>query len=201
MTIYLDNSATTKTRKEALDKYVEVCESCYGNPSSLHAMGLSAEKELDAARKTVLATLADRGQSSVVFVASGSEANNLAILGRAYAKERYKRGARIITTDGEHASVTSPLLRLESEGYEVVRVSTKNGVVDMDELRAALTKNVILVTVMMVNNETGALYDVGAISSLVKSISPEALVHVDATQSYLKLPFTKKSTVDRKSVV
>ena len=194
MTIYLDNSATTKTRKEALNKYVEVSENCFGNPSSLHAMGLSAEKELDAARKTVLETLGDRGQSSVVFVASGSEANNLAILGRAYAKERYKRGSRIITTDGEHASVNSPLAKLESEGYEVVRISTKDGKVNMDELEAALTKNVILVTVMMVNNETGALYDVGAISALVKGACPEALVHIDATQSYLKLPFTKKST-------
>ena len=111
MNIYLDNSATTKIRKEALDKYVEVSINTYGNPSSLHAMGLQAEKELDIARQRLLSSLADK-QSEVVFTASGSEANNLAIFGRAYAKERYKRGARIITTEGEHASVSSPLAKL-----------------------------------------------------------------------------------------
>lgn len=190
--IYLDNSATTKMRKEATDTYLSVADECFGNPSSLHAMGLAAEKELDAARRRILATLDDKA-SSVVFVGSGSEANNLAILGRAYAKERYRRGARIITTEGEHASVDQPLARLSAEGYEIVKIPTRGGTIDLDALRDALTKNTILVTVMMVNNETGALYDIAKVSTLVKSLSPDAVLHVDATQSYLKLPFTKKS--------
>ncbi len=192
MLIYLDNSATTKMRSEARDKYIEVAESTFGNPSSLHAMGLNAEKELDAARSRILTTLKD-SQSTVVFVGSGSEANNLAILGRAYAKERYRRGSRIITTEGEHASVNMPLEKLASEGYEIVKIPTRGGIIDLNALDAALTKNTVLVTVMMVNNETGALYDISEISRRVKQNAPEAIVHVDATQSYLKLPFTKKS--------
>ena len=128
----------------------------------------------------------------MVFTASGSEANNLAIFGRAYAKERYKRGARIITTEGEHASVSSPLAKLAEEGYDIVYIPTRGGVIDTDELRGALTKNTILVTLMMVNNETGALYDIAEVSAITKALSPEALIHVDATQSYLKVPFTKK---------
>lgn len=192
MNIYLDNSATTKICHEALNKYVEVSESIFGNPSSLHGMGFLAEKELDNARREVLLSISDKS-SDILFTASGSEANNLAILGRAYAKDRYKSGAKIITTDSEHASVTEPLTRLESQGFEIVRISTKGGIVDMAALKAALSKNVILVTMMMVNNESGALYDIAHVSKLVKTTCPDALIHVDATQSYLKIPFTKKA--------
>ena len=99
MSIYLDNSATTRICPEALKKYVEISESEFGNPSSLHAMGFSAEKILDGARREILASVKDN-LSEVIFTASGSEANNLAIMGRAFAKERYRRGAKIITTDG-----------------------------------------------------------------------------------------------------
>ncbi|MBQ8380821.1 MAG: aminotransferase class V-fold PLP-dependent enzyme, partial [Clostridia bacterium] len=192
MSIYLDNGATTKIRPEALEKYIEVSRDCYGNPSSLHSMGHLAEKELDAARKTVLSTLKDT-QSAVVFTASGSEANNLAIFGRAFSKERYRRGAKIITTNGEHASVDAPLEKLKALGFEIVRIPTLGGRIDMDVLSSALDKNTILVTMMMVNNETGALYDVASVSRLMRAKAPEAYLHVDATQSYLKIPFTKKS--------
>ena len=192
MSIYFDNSATTLTRSEALDKYIEVSRECFGNPSSLHAMGVNAEKELDAARREVLTSLAEKN-SSVVFSASGSEANNLAIFGRAFAKERYKRGSRIITTDSEHASVSEPLSKLCAMGFDVVKIPTRGGELDFEALASALTENVILVTMMMVNNETGAIYDIASVSKLMKERSPEAVLHIDATQSYLKIPFTKKS--------
>ncbi len=192
MSIYLDNSATTKIRREALEKYVEVSQSNYGNPSSLHGMGYLAERELKAAREAILATLGERG-SEVVFTSSGTEANNLAILGRAYSKERFRRGARIITTAGEHASVNEPLAKLEKEGFDIVKISTRGGALDVAQLKAALTGDVILVTAMMVNNETGALYDIAMISRLMRELSPQAILHVDATQSYLKIPFTKKA--------
>lgn len=192
MSIYFDNSATTQIRTEALYKYVDVSLECFGNPSSLHAMGVKAERELDVTRREVLTSLGDK-TSSVVFVASGSEANNLAIIGRALAKERYMKGSRIITTDSEHASVSEPLARLEGMGFEVIKIPTRGGALDTEALKSALTKNVILVTMMMVNNETGALYDIAAVSALMKERSPEAVLHVDATQSYLKVPFTKKS--------
>ena len=188
--IYLDNSATTRICDEALDKYVAVSKECYGNPSSLHGLGFDAEKLLDAARVEICNSLGAKG-ATVIFTASGTEANNLAIIGRAMAKERYKKGAKIITTMGEHASVDGPLNMLEGMGYKIARISTLGGEIDMDALKKELTGDVILVSMMMVNNETGALYDSAEVSKLMKAKCPEALLHIDATQSYLKIPFTK----------
>lgn len=187
--IYLDNSATTKICDEALEKYREVSLSQYGNPSSLHSLGFQGEKILKEARRELLASLAAPG-STAVFTASGSEANNLAIIGRALSKERFK-GGKIITTDSEHASVTEPLARLADIGFRIVKIPTRGGVIDIDTLSRELTPDVILVTMMMVNNETGACYDLGAVARLMKVKSPEAVLHVDATQSYMKIPFTK----------
>ena len=192
MSIYLDNSATTKICPEALKKYVEVSENEFGNPSSLHGMGVNAEKELDATRGEIRLSVKEK-DATVIFTSSGSEANNLAITGRAFSKERYKRGAKIITTDSEHASVFSPIEKLKEMGFKIARIPTKMGIVDLDALESEMTPDVILVTVMMVNNETGALYDVRAISDIMKAHAPDAYLHVDATQSYLKIPFTMKS--------
>ena len=191
--IYLDNSATTRISDGALEKYVTVSKECWGNPSSLHGMGFSAEKELSAARESLLRSLGAVG-STVVFTASGSEANNLAIIGRATAKERYKRGAKIISTMGEHASVEKPLLYLESLGYKIAYIPTVGGEIDMAALERELTRDVILVTMMMVNNETGALYDTAAVGKMMRQRCPDAALHVDATQSYMKFPFTKATT-------
>ncbi len=190
--IYLDNSASTKISEAALEKYCEISRAVWGNPSSLHSMGFSAEKEIRAAKDTLLASLSAKG-SAVVFTASGTEANNLAILGRAFSKERYRRGAKIITTDGEHASVDSPVSLLEVEGFTVKRISTAGGIIDLKELEAELDSRTVLVSIMLVNNETGALYDSAAVCRLMKRLSPEALLHIDATQAYMKLPFTKAS--------
>ena len=192
MKIYFDNSATTPICEAALEKYCSVSRATFGNPSSLHKEGFAAERELNNARAEVLASVADK-QSSVIFTASGSEANNLAIIGRALSKERYLKGARIITSDGEHASVSSPVEKLEKMGFEVVKIPTRGGTIDMRALEDALTPNVILVTLMHVNNETGAVYDVAEAARLTHAKSPDAFVHVDATQSYMKIPFTKKS--------
>ena len=190
--IYLDNSATTKICDEALEKYNTVSREIFGNPSSLHTLGLLAEKELDAARAALLSSLGER-DSAVVFVASGSEANNLAIVGRALAKERFKRGAKIITTMGEHASVYAPIENLKKMGFKTAQIPTFNGKIDTDALISELTPDVILVSFMMVNNETGALYDIARAAKLIRARCPEALIHVDATQSYMKVKFTKRS--------
>ena len=189
--IYLDNSATTRISDEALEKYREVSLSEYGNPSSLHALGFQGERILRDARRELTASLGAVG-STVVFTASGSEANNLAIVGRALSKERF-RGGKIITTDGEHASVTEPLARLADMGFHVVKIPTRMGVLDTDALSRELSADTILVTMMMVNNETGAYYDIPAVARLMKQKAPEAVLHVDATQSYMKLPFSKAS--------
>ena len=191
--IYLDNSATTRICDEALEKYVKTSKECWGNPSSLHGMGFIAEGELKAAREAVIRSLGATG-STVIFCASGSEANNLAIIGRATAKERYKRGAKIITTMGEHASVEKPLSYLESLGYKIAYIPTVGGEIDMAALEKELTRDVILVTMMMVNNETGALYDTAAVGRMMRQRCPDAALHVDATQSYMKFPFTKATS-------
>lgn len=190
--IYLDNSATTKICDEALLKYNEVSKNCYGNPSSLHSLGLDAEKELNAARSAILSSIAER-DSAVIFTASGSEANNLAIIGRALSKERYKRGAKIITTEGEHASVASPYEKLTLLGFNCVKIPTKSGKLDTGAIIKEMTPDVILVSIMMVNNETGALYDVATVSKIMREKAPGAILHVDATQSYMKIKFTKRT--------
>ena len=192
-TVYLDNSATTKIREEALKKYIEVSDTTFGNPSSLHSMGYLAERELNCARAQVLSSLGlTRGD--VIFTASGSEANNLATVGRAYAKERFKkRRSRIITTEGEHASVNAPLEGLSRDGFDIVKIPTVGGVIDKETLLTYLDESVILVTLMLVNNETGALYDIASLTGAVRQRSPEALIHIDATQAYMKLPISKRS--------
>lgn len=189
--IYLDNSATTRICEEALEVYARVAREEFGNPSSLHALGFHAEKIIDDARRMVLKSLYTK-EGDVIFTASGSEANNLAIVGHAMAKERY-RGAKIITTMGEHASVSAPFDYLERLGYRVARIPTEGGEVDLGALERELTRDTILVSVMMVNNETGAVYDIPRIADLVRARCPEAYIHVDATQSYMKIPFSPEA--------
>ena len=193
--IYLDNSATTRISEEALLRYNEVSREYFGNPSSLHGVGLDAERVMNEARTDILATLGASGDK-LIFTGSGSEANNLAILGRAFAKERYRRGKRIITTAGEHASVRVTLKRLEEMGFDVVYIPTRGGAIDMAAVEAAMNESVILVTMMAVNNETGADYtsEIGRVSAIMKRKSPEGVLHVDATQGYFKT-LLKKSTL------
>ena len=190
--IYLDNSATTRISDVALAKYNEVSLGNFGNPSSLHGLGFNAEREIEAARKNILTSLGVR-DASVIFTASGSEANNLALIGRALAKERYMRGAKIITTQGEHASVDEPLARLEKMGFRIAKIPTVGGRLDLDALRREMTGDVILVSMMMVNNETGALYDIKGAAAIVKAGAKDTLVHIDATQSYMKMPMNMRT--------
>ena len=191
-TVYLDNSATTPICEGALQKYIELSRDSFGNPSSLHALGFDAEKVITEAKRTVLDSVGAK-DCSVFFTSSGTEANNLAIIGRAHSKDRYKGRAKIITTDGEHASVLSPLSLLEKEGFKIAKIPTVGGKLDTDALIREITPDTVLVSAMMVNNETGALYDVREVARLTHARCPEAAVHVDATQSYMKVAFTKKS--------
>lgn len=165
----------------------------FGNPSSLHTLGVDAEGLIKEARSAVRRALGAT-DGDIIFTASGSESNNLAILGRAYAKERYRRGAKILTTMGEHSSVREPLLKLKQEGYRVVEIPTRGGEIDLGVLERELKEGeCILLTMMLVNNETGALYDLGAVSSLMRRYASEAVLHVDATQAFLKVPFSPKT--------
>ncbi|MBQ9084085.1 MAG: aminotransferase class V-fold PLP-dependent enzyme, partial [Clostridia bacterium] len=124
--IYLDNSATTRIREEALEEYIRVSRSSFGNPSSLHEMGLGAEKIIESAESAILESICGN-DCKLIFTSSGTEANNLAILGRAFSKERFRHGSKIISTDGEHASVKEPLERLRGMGYKIAYIPTRGG--------------------------------------------------------------------------
>lgn len=195
MQIYLDNSATTPICEEAKSKMLEAME-CFGNPSSLHSKGFESSKIISEARLKVLSSLFVRGgkPENLVFTSSGTEADNLALFGVAYAKTR--RSSRIITTDSEHSAIENSLKKLEEDGFEIVRLSTKHGVIDMDEFKAAMNKNTLLVSIMHVNNETGAVYNIKECFKIAKEINPDVVTHTDAVQSYMKM---KISTAELKA--
>ena len=187
-TIYLDNSATTPLSDAAKNKIAEVFE-IFGNPSSLHDEGLRAQRLLDEARKSILTALGAKNGGQLVFTSCGTEATSLALFGSAFAKER-REATRILTTDSEHPSVSEAMKRLEKEGFEIVYIPTKNGVLDIEALESALDKKIFLASFMMVNNETGAAYDVGRAFSLIKKKYPSAITHCDAVQGFMKIIFT-----------
>ena len=190
--IYLDNSATTVLSPVVCQKITEVCE-IYGNPSSLHSMGQSAEKIIRKAREDILSALGARArEGELVFTSCGTEASALAILGSAHAKER-RDAMRILTTDSEHPSVEKNIELLQKEGFEVVKIPTRNGVLDIEAVERALDKKIFLASFMLVNNETGAIYDVSNAFAKIKAKYPEAITHCDAVQGFMKIPFTPAS--------
>ena len=184
--IYLDNSATTALCDAAKSKISE-CLEVYGNPSSRHAVGLASKKLVDEARADVACSLGLKRADAqrIIFTSCGTEANNLALLGCAYAKDK-RRANKIITTDSEHPSIENVMQKLERDGFEVIRISTRGGVFDLEELERQMDSSVLLVSVMAVNNETGACYDVQKIFSVAKRKNPDVITHCDAIQGYLK---------------
>lgn len=191
--IYLDNSATTALCPEARDAMLEAMDA-YGNPSSLHAVGQAAHTLVERARGQVAGALGVRltRPQELIFTSSGTEASNLAILGSVYAKSR-RIGKRIITTDCEHPSVDAVMERLAADGFDVVRVPTRGGVLDVDAAIRALDEPTVLVSMMLVNNETGARFDVERVFRAAKAKHPETVTHCDAVQGFLKVPFTPAS--------
>ena len=190
--IYLDNSATTELSAPVKEAMIRALDA-YGNPSSTHAAGIEARRLIDRARDQVAAALGVGrvNAENLIFTASGTEANNTALMGVAYAKKR--RANRIITTDSEHPSVENVMKKLEADGFEVVRLSTRGGVIDEGQFLANMNADVMLVSLMMVNNETGAAYDVKKLFSMAKRINPDVVTHCDAVQGFLKVPFTPKA--------
>lgn len=192
-TIYLDNSATTALCPEAIYAMQNAMERNFGNPSSLHAVGHEAEKAITAARGEVLTALGiQKDARQLIFCGSGSEANNLALIG-AYTAKRRRIGARVILTAGEHASVEATAAYLASLGADVVHLSTRNGCLNLQEADAALTENTVLISCMLVNNETGALYPVADLFRLAKAKCPNVICHCDAVQGFLKLPISPRT--------
>ncbi|NLL17776.1 MAG: cysteine desulfurase [Clostridia bacterium] len=184
--IYLDNSATTRVLPEVIKAMVQAMETEYGNPSSLHGIGVAAERLLQAARNNI-ASLLGVPAGEIFFTSGGTEANNWAITGA--ARQRKSRGKHLITTQIEHASVLASFQYLEQEGFRVTYLPVnEEGLVSTGDLQAALSNDTILVSVMQVNNEVGTIQPVNEIGSLVRKLAPQALFHVDAVQAFGKIP-------------
>lgn len=197
--IYFDNSSTTKPCRTATENMRISMEENWGNPSSLHILGMNAEAAINNARKA-LGGLLKCDSREIVFTAGGTEANNIAIFGAA-AKGK-KRGGRVVTTSIEHPSVLECFRRLEEEGFEVIRLSPdSSGTVPLQSIENAVNSDTVLFSMMLVNNEMGTIEPVREAAEIVRKKAPKALIHCDAVQAFGKIPFTpQKLGVDLLSI-
>ncbi len=187
MSSYLDNAATTQPCEACIAAMTEAMRVHYGNPSSLHRMGLDAQLAMDAARAKIAAAMGTDADS-ILFTSGATESNNMAILGTAALYGKRKR--RVITTTVEHACVKGAFDALEAQGFEVVRIAPQSdGSFDAAAFAAAVDENTCLVSMMMVNNETGHILPVKQAFSMIKKKFPQVICHTDAVQGFLKLPF------------
>lgn len=188
---YLDNSATTRVCPEAAEAAMLAMTEIYGNPSSTHTKGREAKQLLDKSRKQVADALGCTVQE-LVFTSCGSESDNWAILNGAELMRR--KGMHIISSQVEHDAVRRSLDELERRGFEVTRLKPdETGAIPVQAVMEALRPDTVLVTLMLVNNETGAVTDIGAIAKAMKKAGSQALLHTDAVQAFMKLPFTVKT--------
>lgn len=195
MEAYFDNSATTVVTESVKDIVVKAMTEDYGNPSSMHMIGVNAEKYVKTAKENIAKILkVDEGE--IYFTSGGTEGNNMAIIGSANANKR--AGNRVITTKIEHSSVANPMKYLEKQGFDVVYLPVdNNGIVDMEVLKKEMTKDTILVSIMNVNNEVGAIEPVSEIGKYIKSVNPSVVYHVDAIQAFGKMEIRpRKENID-----
>ena len=199
MEAYFDNAATTKVFPEVKDLVVKLMEEDYGNPSSLHQKGLDAGHYIKET-KEILAKEWKVDSKEIVLTSGGTESNNLALIGAALANKR--SGNRIITSKVEHASVSSTMAFLESLGFEVVYLNVDHqGIVDLEQLEQEVNEDTILVSVMYVNNEIGAVEPIQEIAEIIKEKNPKTLFHVDAIQAFGKYHiYPKRMGIDLMSV-
>ena len=199
MEAYLDNSATTKVSQSVKDVVVKTMTEDFGNPSSMHMKGVEAERYLRNARETI-AKLLKVSEKEIIFTSGGTESNNLALIGMAMANKR--AGTHIITSSVEHASVLNTMKYLEEQGFEVTYLPVDHmGRVKLDALKEALRQDTILVSVMYVNNEIGAVEPIEEISKIVKAYNPKIIFHVDGIQAFGKYRiYPKKIGIDALSV-
>ena len=189
--IYLDNSATTKPCKEAVEAMTLAMTDSWGNPSALYGFGIDTSHKLRDARHKVAAALGAE-PDRVFFTSGGTEADNWAIFGTA---RRYgKKNRHIITSAIEHHAILNCMKELETQGYEVTYLQPdESGSVTLSALREALRPDTILVSIMMVNNEVGSVMPIAQMAKLTKRVCPNAIFHTDAVQGFLKIPFAAKN--------
>ena len=189
--IYLDNSATTKPCPEAVEAMTLAMTENWGNPSALYNFGIDTAHMMRDARHKVAAALGAE-PDRVFFTSGGTEADNWAIHGT--VKRFGKRGKHIITTAIEHHAILNPMKELEAQGFEVTYLQPDSeGRIPLDALKAALRKDTILVSVMMVNNEVGSVMPIAQMAKLTHKLCPNAVFHTDAVQGFLKIPFSAKT--------
>lgn len=199
MEVYLDNSATTRVMDEAARLVVEIFTKDYGNASSMHKKGVSAERYIKYAKET-LSKIMKVKDKEIYFTSGGTESDNWALIGSAYANMR--AGRHLITTQIEHPAILQTMDYLERQGFEVTYLPvSKEGIVSLEALRKALRPDTILVSIMQVNNEVGAMQPIEEAAAIIKKQNPQTLFHVDAVQGFGKLPmYPKKWGVDMVSV-
>lgn len=183
---YLDNSSTTKPCREAVDAVINSLGNNWGNPSSLHRLGIDAELAISDARSCVARLISSR-EDEIYFTGCGSESNNTAIIGAANARK--KQGRKIVTTSIEHPSVLETVKRLENEGFETVYIRPdSSGKISAEQIYNAIDKDTALVSIMLANNETGLILPVEAAHKAIKEKGSPALLHCDAVQAFGKMP-------------
>lgn len=188
--IYLDNSATTKPCQDAVDAMHKAMTELWGNPSALYGFGIDAAKALRSARASVAAAMGAE-PDRVFFTSGGTEADNWAIFGG--AKRFGKKNKHIVTTAIEHHAVLNSFKELEAQGFDVTHLQPDaNGCITLESLKSALRSDTFLVSVMMVNNETGAVMPIEKMAKLTHRLCPNALFHTDAVQGFMKIPFQAK---------
>ena len=189
--IYLDNSATTKPCAEAVEAMMLAMTENWANPSALYNFGIETGRQLRSARYAVAAAM-DAEPDRVFFTSGGTEADNWAVFST--VKRFGKRGKHIITTAIEHHAILNCMKELESQGFQVTYLQPDaTGTVTLDALKAALRKDTILVSIMMVNNEVGSVMPIAQMAKLTHKLCPDAVFHTDAVQGFLKVPFAAKT--------
>ena len=199
MEAYLDNSATTRAFDEVADLVAKIMKEEYGNPSSVHHMGLVSGERLAQARETIASTL-KVDSNEIVFTSGGTESDNFAIIGAARANKW--RGKHIITTSIEHPAVLVTMEYLQKEGFEITYLPVDHeGKVSLDDLKSAIREDTILVSMMFVNNEIGTIEPVAEAGQLIKAINKDIVFHVDAVQAYGKVQIRPRAmNIDLMSV-
>ncbi|MDE6469624.1 MAG: cysteine desulfurase [Eubacterium sp.] len=190
MTAYLDNSATTMPCDECVDAVTNMLKNKWGNPSSLHRLGIDAMTEVIGARSAIAESLGVKSEE-IIFTSGGTEANNLAIFGAVKARKRL--GSRIVTTAIEHESVLQSVQELEKQGFEAIWLKPdKQGNITKEQLFDAVNRDTILVSMMYINNEVGTIMPVESIKRAVKRADSPALIHIDCVQAYGKTSINAK---------
>lgn len=195
MKVYLDNSSTTKPRDEVVDEMCHMLKYEYGNPSSLHRMGLEVEKRVEHSRK-IIADFLKCDKDEIFFTAGGTESNNIAIQG--LVNKNIKRGNHIITTKFEHSSALNIIRHYESKGLKVTYLDLDEyGMVNLEQLENSISEDTILVAIMMVNNEIGTILPISDISKIVRRKNRNTKIHVDGIQAFSKLDIdARKLNID-----